>query len=82
MVVQGGPDRVSAIFERDGELVGFAPSRLDSVQTVYAMTIHKSQGSQIDVAAVLLGDASSRILTRELLYTAVTRARARADPGR
>ena len=49
--------------------------RLSSVETVYAMTIHKSQGSQFDVAAVLLPDAGSRILTRELLYTAVTRAR-------
>ena len=39
------------------------------------MTIHKSQGSQFDTAAVLLAPASSRILTRELLYTAVTRAR-------
>jgi exodeoxyribonuclease V alpha subunit len=39
------------------------------------MTIHKSQGSQFDTAAVLLPPASSRILTRELLYTAVTRAR-------
>ena len=39
------------------------------------MTVHKSQGSQFDTAAVLLPPASSRILTRELLYTAVTRAR-------
>jgi exodeoxyribonuclease V alpha subunit len=39
------------------------------------MTIHKSQGSQFDVAAVLLPEAGSRILTRELLYTAATRAR-------
>jgi exodeoxyribonuclease V alpha subunit len=39
------------------------------------MTVHKSQGSQFDTAAVLLPDASSPILTRELLYTAVTRAR-------
>jgi exodeoxyribonuclease V alpha subunit len=39
------------------------------------MTIHKSQGSQFDTAAVLLPPADSRILTRELLYTAVTRAR-------
>ncbi|MBV9310630.1 MAG: ATP-binding domain-containing protein, partial [Solirubrobacterales bacterium] len=37
--------------------------------------IHKSQGSQFDTAAVLLPSADSRILTRELLYTAVTRAR-------
>ncbi len=39
------------------------------------MTIHKSQGSQFDTAAVLLPSPDSRILTRELLYTAVTRAR-------
>ncbi|MCA1705681.1 MAG: ATP-dependent RecD-like DNA helicase, partial [Actinobacteria bacterium] len=42
-----------------------------------AMTIHKSQGSQFDTAAVLLPGPTSRILTRELLYTAVTRARRR-----
>jgi exodeoxyribonuclease V alpha subunit len=45
------------------------------VDTVHAMTIHKSQGSQFDTAAVLLPDPSSKLLTRELLYTAVTRAR-------
>lgn len=39
------------------------------------MTIHKSQGSQFDTAAVLLPGPTSRILTRELLYTAATRAR-------
>ncbi len=41
------------------------------------MTIHKSQGSQFDTAIVLLPAATSRILTRELLYTAATRARTR-----
>ena len=46
-----------------------------AVDTVYAMTVHKSQGSQFDTAAVLLPSSSSRILTRELLYTALTRAR-------
>jgi exodeoxyribonuclease V alpha subunit len=45
------------------------------VETVYAMTVHKSQGSQFDTAAVLLPAPDSPILTRELLYTAVTRAR-------
>jgi len=42
---------------------------------VYAMTIHKSQGSEFRTAAVLLPPAASPILTRELLYTAVTRAK-------
>ena len=64
-----------AAFERGGEILRFSPLRLGAVETVYAMTIHKSQGSQFDTAAVLLPAASSRILTRELLYTAVTRAR-------
>ena len=65
---------VSAVFERRGELVPVGTARLQAVDTVHAMTIHKSQGSQFDAVAVLLPDASSPILTRELLYTAVTRA--------
>jgi exodeoxyribonuclease V alpha subunit len=77
VVMSTGPDTLGAAFLRDGQLVTFAPSRLAAAQTLYAMTIHKSQGSQFETAAVLLPDPSSRILTRELLYTAVTRARRR-----
>ena len=51
-----------------------APARLGDVETMHAMTIHKSQGSQADHVTVLLPDAESRLLTRELFYTAVTRA--------
>ncbi|MEA2156782.1 MAG: exodeoxyribonuclease alpha subunit [Solirubrobacteraceae bacterium] len=75
VVVQSAPDRVSAAFERRREIVEVSPSRLGAVDTVYAMTIHKSQGSQFQTAAVLLPGPTSRILTRELLYTAATRAR-------
>jgi exodeoxyribonuclease V alpha subunit len=67
--------RVSAAFERRAEVMHVAPSRLESVETVHAMTIHKAQGSQFGTAAVLLPDRASRLLTRELLYTAITRAR-------
>jgi len=75
VVVASGPGRVTAAFERHGDVVEFSPTRLAAVETVYAMTVHKSQGSQFDTAAVVLPDPSSPILTRELLYTAVTRAR-------
>lgn len=51
------------------------PVRLGAYETVHAMTIHKSQGSEFDRVVVLLPAAASRLLTRELLYTAVTRAR-------
>jgi exodeoxyribonuclease V alpha subunit len=77
VVVASEPGRVSAAFERRGEIVLFRPTRLAAVDTVYAMTVHKSQGSQFDTAAVLLPPPDSQILTRELLYTAVTRAKER-----
>lgn len=77
VIVRTSSGGLAAAFLRDGRLVQFAPSRLEAVQTLHAMTIHKSQGSQFETAAVLLPDPSSRILTRELLYTAVTRARRR-----
>ena len=75
-VVVAAAEGVAAAFERRGEILAVAPSRLEAVDTVYAMTVHKSQGSQFGTAAVLLPPASSPILTRELLYTAITRARA------
>ncbi len=75
VIVATGPGRTAAAFERGGAVALVAPSRLEAVETVHAMTIHKSQGSQFDTVGVVLPDADSRILTRELLYTAVTRAR-------
>ena len=65
---------MSAAFERRGDVIELSPTRLAAVDSVYAMTVHKSQGSQFAAAAVLLPDPTSHILTRELLYTAVTRA--------
>ena len=50
-------------------------TRIADVETMHAMTIHKSQGSQAAVVTVLMPPEDSRLLTRELLYTAVTRAK-------
>ncbi|MFN8204360.1 MAG: ATP-binding domain-containing protein [Solirubrobacteraceae bacterium] len=77
VVIATGPGRVSAAFERQGGVLEVRPARLAAVETVYAMTVHKSQGSQFATAAVVLPDLTSPLLTRELLYTAVTRARER-----
>jgi exodeoxyribonuclease V alpha subunit len=77
VVVAGATGGVTAAFERAGEVVHISTSRLGAVETVHAMTIHKSQGSQFDTAAIVLPEPTSRILSRELLYTAVTRARER-----
>ena len=74
VVVQQGLRR-RAFVAGSERLKEFAPGRLDAVETMHAMTIHKSQGSQADRVTVLLPDEGSRLLTRELFYTAVTRAR-------
>jgi exodeoxyribonuclease V alpha subunit len=66
-----------AVIGGAGSALGFATSRLADVDTMHAMTIHKSQGSQADEVTVLLPQEDSRLLTRELLYTAVTRAKER-----
>jgi len=51
------------------------PRRLDAVETVFAMTVHKSQGSEFDHVALLLPERITPVMTRELLYTGLTRAR-------
>jgi exodeoxyribonuclease V alpha subunit len=71
------PNGPRAAFARGGEPVLVAPVRLESVQTLYATTVHKAQGSQFRSVSLLLPPADSPLLTRELLYTAVTRAEQR-----
>jgi exodeoxyribonuclease V alpha subunit len=70
-------DGLKVVFERGGVLREHPLARLGEHATVHAMTIHKSQGSQFEEVVVVLPDEASRLLTRELLYTAVTRASSR-----
>jgi exodeoxyribonuclease V alpha subunit len=71
------PDGRLRVVLADLERRVFAPTRLPNVQTMHAMTVHKSQGSQAEVVTVVMPPEDSRLLTRELFYTAVTRARQR-----
>lgn len=61
----------------DGSIKDIQPSRLPEHETTWAMTVHKSQGSEFDHAALVLPTQRSPVVTRELVYTAVTRARQR-----
>lgn len=74
VVVRRGDELVAA-FARGSSPYELRPSQLPAVSTVYAMTIHRSQGSQYGTVSIVLPDANSALLTRELLYTAITRAR-------
>lgn len=57
--------------------LNFAPGRLGNVDTLHAMTVHKAQGSQAAEITMLMPGEESRLLTRELFYTAITRAQDR-----
>lgn len=65
--------------DADGRVRGFAPGRLPEHDTVYAMTVHKSQGSEFDEVLLLLPEIDSPVLDRPLIYTGLTRARRRVE---
>lgn len=72
------PSQFKVWFEReDGSLKGYHPYRLPACETVFAMTIHKSQGSEFAEILVVLPGTDTPLLSRELIYTAVTRAQKR-----
>jgi exodeoxyribonuclease V alpha subunit len=70
------PDGLRVAFQLpDGRIKWVLPSRLDGADTVYAMTVHKAQGSEFGHTLLVLPDHPHPLLTRELIYTAVTRAK-------
>jgi exodeoxyribonuclease V alpha subunit len=69
------PHGLRVAFARGGPPSLFTPARLSEVTGVHAMTVHRGQGSQFRRVTVVLPPAESPLLTRELLYTAVTRAK-------
>ncbi|SEJ91379.1 exodeoxyribonuclease V subunit alpha [Paraburkholderia diazotrophica] len=64
-----------AASDGSGRIKWALPSRMQAVETVFALTVHKSQGSEFTHAALVLPDTMSPVLTRELVYTGITRAR-------
>ena len=68
--------KLMVFFQRtDGSVKRYLPARLPACETVFAMTIHKSQGSEFDDVLIVLPDMINPVLTKELLYTAITRAK-------
>jgi len=76
-VVLRDSGRLRAAFFRKGQIELFSPELLPDVSTVYVMTVHKSQGSQFDAVSLVMPPVNSPLLTREMFYTAVTRAKSR-----
>lgn len=76
--ISGGQARVW-FRDANGQPRAVAPARLPAHETAWAMTVHKSQGSEVGQVVLVLPDEDTRLLTRELLYTGVTRARTSVD---
>ncbi len=69
-------DQLRVFFQRaDGSIRKYLPARIPHCETVFAMTIHKSQGSEFEEVLIILPETNSPLLTKELLYTAITRAK-------
>ncbi|MFF2084383.1 AAA family ATPase [Nocardia sp. NPDC058176] len=75
VIIRRPDGSLRAALQRGSEPYLVHPTQFPAVVTVFAMTIHRSQGSQYDTVSVVLPDPESTLLTRELLYTAITRAR-------
>ncbi len=67
--------RLAAYFETDGGLIKVSLARLPKVETVYTMTIHKTQGSEFVDVAIICPEQSNQLLSPELIYTGITRAK-------
>lgn len=78
-LILADPERggeLSAVFPQGaGSFRRYSPWRLPEYETAYAVTVHKSQGSEFDSVLLILSDRDTPILTRELVYTGITRAR-------
>jgi len=66
-------------FRHEDDIRKIAPNRLPDHNKAFALTVHKSQGSEFDRVLLILPDVSSKVLSRELIYTAITRARSGID---
>lgn len=72
------PGGIAVAFESpDGGIRRLSPARMPECETVYALTVHKSQGSEFDAVLLVLPPGETPVLSRELVYTGITRARKR-----
>jgi exodeoxyribonuclease V alpha subunit len=75
LILRDDAGELKACFLFDNKVHWFDLARLPSHETAYAITIHKSQGSEFDNVCILLAEEENPLLTKELLYTAITRAK-------
>jgi len=74
-MISSTPEGLRVVFPRSGSCVAQVPERLEGLESAWAMTIHKSQGSEFNHVLLLLPERDTPLMTRQILYTGLTRAR-------
>jgi len=74
-MISSTPEGMRVVFPRSAGSVAQVPERLEGLESAWAMTIHKSQGSEFDHVLLLLPERDTSLMTRQILYTGLTRAR-------
>ncbi len=77
IVMEDEEGKLRVFFESSSDVRSVLPSRMPTHETAFAMTVHKSQGSEFDHTYLILPDKMNPVVTRELVYTGVTRAKSR-----
>jgi exodeoxyribonuclease V alpha subunit len=77
--VEAAGETRAFFFSAEGKLRRFLPARLPIHESAFALTVHKSQGSEFERLLLILPEKDAPVLTRELLYTGITRARSRVE---
>ena len=80
-ILQIDPDGESLTVDFDGRIAQYGFESLLELEHAWAMTVHKAQGSEYRAVILALGNSAPMLMTRDVLYTAVTRAKGAADPG-
>ena len=75
ITLKDSQNKLRVVFPDESGIRWISPMRLPDVETAFAMTVHKSQGSEFNHVVMILPEARSLVLTRELVYTAITRAK-------
>ena len=75
VVVRAKNDAAKVVFRRGGRYQVHSLDRVSGLEPAYAMTVHKAQGSEFDAVLLVLPEYKSPLLSRQIVYTAITRAR-------
>ena len=75
VIIEVDPQKRTLLIQMDDRKLAYAPENIPEIEIAYAITVHKSQGTEFDAVIMPVSDVPGRLCYRNLLYTGVTRAK-------